>query len=119
MLGANFLELRKAEVQLPRSPKRRSSQNAYSTHSGEKGLHVSDEVTRKLPMLYEDGFMLPVTREDRGREVRPTVGHFLGRMEPVAQQDGVGVGPGRSMLQGLREPPAECMLQRAIVKGGA
>ena len=62
-------------------------------------------------------FLLPVTREGRGREVRPTVGHFLGRMEPVAQPDGIGVGPGRSMLQGLREPPAEGMLQSAIVKG--
>src|SRR5918994_1109753 len=28
---ANFLELRKAEVQLRRMPKRRSSQNSYST----------------------------------------------------------------------------------------
>jgi hypothetical protein len=32
---ANFLELRKAEVQLQRIPKRRSSQKSYSTHFGE------------------------------------------------------------------------------------
>src|SRR5215216_6175200 len=31
----NFVELRKAEVQLPRTPYMRSSQNSYSTHSGE------------------------------------------------------------------------------------
>jgi hypothetical protein len=28
----NFRELRKVEIQLPRIPKRRSSQNSYSTH---------------------------------------------------------------------------------------
>src|SRR5215211_554714 len=32
---ANFVELHKAEVQLPRIPKRRSSQNSPSTHLGE------------------------------------------------------------------------------------
>jgi hypothetical protein len=35
ILGMNFRELRKVEIQLPRMPKRRSSQNFYSTHSGE------------------------------------------------------------------------------------
>ena len=33
-------------------------------------------------------------REGRGREARPAVGHLLGRMEPVVQLDGMGVGPG-------------------------
>ena len=32
---ANFRELRKVEIQLPRITKRRSSQNTYSAHSGE------------------------------------------------------------------------------------
>jgi hypothetical protein len=34
-LKAKFVELRKVEIELPRIPKRRTSENSYSTHSGE------------------------------------------------------------------------------------
>ena len=56
-VDANFRELRKAEVQLRRITKRRSSQNLYSTHSGELGEkevwepHTIGEFTQGVGLL--------------------------------------------------------------------
>src|SRR5215211_5624745 len=52
-MNANFVELRKVEIQLPRMPKRRSSKNSYSTHWCENPVecHPSTQVEVALRAL--------------------------------------------------------------------